>query len=593
MARRSLLILHLCIALTAVMAVSVGVAHAQSARVTTTVDRATVEIGEDIELTIQADGRYEELELPSTDGFDVVGQRFTQVNRRISRAYVLRSRGAGTFTIGPARLKLRGKVVAESDPIQITVTEPRAAAPVDAAAAQDLAAFEKESVFVRWHSPRTRYVVGEPFTLTLELWMQHGLASRQAELVKAATLEGLLVEELPRDEGRETKKRVIGRTAFNVHPLTIVIATPLQPGRVLVDATTVRLAIAEDEWAIAARTVTRSTQPFWLDIDAVPAAGRPRGFKDGHIGTFEMKVSLKDDRAQTPRQAKTGQRLVLRAEISGRGNVGGLDAPDVTHDGTWEVSRLPGTQEDRITRDAAGVRGSRVFQWLAVPLQPGPRPPPTLRLDWYDAEAGRYAHATSALPPLEVTGAPAGEESLDATQLGEDVGPLITTAPLDTSRRAPLLTSPVFLGGLGVVALLFLFVELRHRRAARDARAPGARASRVAHAAAKKRLKAAERAVRDGLGRDAHALVARALTAYLEEKVNLPAAGLTHDQLRASMARAGFEAALVEQLVAELEHCEYARFAPGETDVGRLRETFARASTIIDRLDAAPVRRLP
>ncbi len=592
MARRPLPLLSLLLALAALAAAS-DAARAQSARVTTTVDRVRVEIGEDIELTIQADGRYEELELPSTDGFDVVGQRFTQVNRRISRSYVLRSRGAGSFTIGPARLKLGGRVVAESEPITVTVTEPAAAAPVDAAVAQDLAALEKESVFVRWHSGRTRYVVGEPFTLTLELWMQHGLASRQAELIKAAALEGLLVEELPRDEGRETKKRVIGRTAFNVHPLTIVIATPLEAGRVLVDATTVRLAIAEDEWAIAARTVTRSTQPFWLDIDAVPVEGRPTGFKDGQIGNFDLKVSLKDDRGLAPRQARTGQRLVLRAEISGRGNVSGLAEPEVAHDGSWEISRLPGTQEDRVTRDASGVRGTRVFQWLVVPQQPGPRPPPTVRLDWYDPEAGRYERASSALPDLEVTGAPQGSEALDATQLGEDVGPLVTTAPLDAKRRAPLIASPVYLAALGLFALLFLVVEVRHRRAAREARAPGARASRLAQAAARKRLKAAERAVREGLGRDAHALVARALTAYLEERVNIPAAGLTHDQLREAMVRAGFERPLIEQLVAELEHCEYARFAPGEKDAQRLRDTFARASTIIDRLDAAPVRRLP
>jgi hypothetical protein len=568
-------------------------AHAQGPRVATAVDRARVEIGEEIELTIQADGRYEELEMPSTDDFDVVGQRFTQINRRVSRTWVLRPRKAGSYTIGAARLKLQGKVVAESEPIVITVTEPVAAAPVEAAAAGDLSTLEKEAVFVRWATERGRYVVGEPFVMALELWTAAGIVSRQAELVKAAKHEGLLVEDLPRNDQVQPQRRTIGNAVFQVVPLMTAIATPLKPGRVLIDATTVRLAIAEDDWAMVARTVTRSTQPYWLEIIDVPTEGRPNAFAAANVGQFDVKVSLRDDRSQEPKQARTGQRLVLRAEVSGRGNLGGLQAPEVTHDGTWEVSLLPGQNEDRVVRDAAGIRGQRVFQWLVVPREPGRRSAPSVVMSWFDPVAQTFSKREATGAMLEVTGESSVAAANDASQLGEDVGPIFTDATLSDARTDTFAVSPIYWGALGGVFLLFAWVEFRARRAVKDARDPGARAARQALANARKRLRTAERAAKDGLSRDVHAHLARALTAFLEERSNIPAGGLTHDALRQAMARANYPQALIEALLVEIEHCEFARFAPGESNPQKTRESIERIEALLVKLDGVPSRRLP
>jgi len=568
--------------------------HAQEARVVTEVDRTRVEIGEDVELTVQASGRYEELEVPTVDGFDVVGQRFKQVNRNVSRTYVLRSRGPGTFTIGPARVKSGGRVIATSAPISIVVAAPVVAAPVNAATAQDLAAHEQEAVFVRWATPRARYFVGEPFTMTLELWLAGALTTRQAELIKAAAFEGLLVEELPRTDEATAEKRVIGKTAFSVHPLTTVLATPLKTGRVLVDATTVRLAVAEDDWSLAARSLTRSSPAYWLDVDEVPTQGRPEGFSSTHVGKFELKVTLRDERSQDVRQARTGQRLVLRAEVSGSGNLQGLGAPIVAHDAGWEVSLLPGNSEDRVVRDARGMRGTRVFQWLAVPREPGQRDAPVVRLPFFEPAGARFVTLTSALAPLEVTGASAAaSQTLDASILGEDVGPIFTDATLDSGAPQELGTNLVYWLGLGCVALAFVGVEFRSRRRRAERRSPGLRVSRDASANAHKRLKAAERTVKDGLTGDVYALLSRVLTAFLEERVNIPAAGLTHDQLRGAMARVGYQPELVEAVVAELEHCDFGRFAPGQSDLQRIRAMFNRVSELLSRLEAVDVRRLP
>jgi hypothetical protein len=98
------------------------------------VDRATVDVGDRLTLTITIEGDFAKAELQPFEfpkALEVVAQsrasnvslRLGDVKRSVSLVYVLRAQEAGTFQLGPFEAVHRGKPIV-TDPIQIVVNKP-------------------------------------------------------------------------------------------------------------------------------------------------------------------------------------------------------------------------------------------------------------------------------------------------------------------------------------------------------------------------------------------------------------------------------------------------------------------------------------
>lgn len=582
----------------ALVALASSQAHAQ-ARVSTSVDRASVTLVDTIRLTIELAGHFDEIEVPPLGDFHVVSTKRKEVitngAHRSVIAYKLRPKKAGTFTIAAARLKLETKVVAVSSVIEIIVSAGNKPEAVSAEQAQDVSQLAKQSAFIRWRVPRTYVYVGEPFPLALELWLRTGLSLRGAEMVQAAKLDGLLVEDLPRDgQNADVVRRAIGDLQFEMLAITNALATPLKPGRLLIDAATIRAVIPQSVFDVDpdADDLVLTAQPFYLDIRDVPTAGRPAAYHSGNVGQWKLTGSLRDGKGQSPTRAHTGERMVLRAVIDGTGNLQSVAAPSLSNADAWEVSTLPSTSEDAIKKDASGMSGRRVFQWLITPKNPGNLRTPTIDLAWWDPVAERFQEAHAGGTPIDVTGEAIAAQSPSASALGEDVGPIFETARLAHGSDGALAESPLYWAVLAIPLAAFVALDLRARRRTRDQRHPSNRLAREASANARKRLRAAEQAMKDGLVKDFYGQLARTLASYLEEKANIPATGLTHAQVRATARHAGYPDDIVEQLVVEMENCDFARFAPSGAAADKMREAHGRIAALIAQLDhVEPTRR--
>ena len=578
-----------------------GAARAQAPpRVTVTTDRQRVALTEEFELSVSLEGTFDEVQVPPLDDFQVVQEGMTRVlnGRRasVTRNYTLRPKKAGTLTIGPARLVRDGKVVAESAPLTVVVAEPEVARPVSAAEAMDLSRYAGEGLFLRLEAPRGQVYVGEPFPLSLRVYFQSGWQVTGADLVAAPKLDGLLVEDLRAQGDREPRveRAQVGDAPMNHYPLVQQLATPLRAGRVLIDAATLRLSLSTGLIG-AGRRYTRVTQPYWIDVLEVPREGRPETYDEGNLGRFELAASLTDDRGRTPQSVPTGQRLVLRVDVSGEGNLITLKAPRITAGPAFDVQPLPGGSEDDVQKDERGVRGRRTFQYIVTPLEPGRVEAPAVTLSFFDPATERFETRSALGGPLEVTGEKVTGRSNAAALSGEDVRPIFgdDRAKLEAGAHEPLSSSPLYWALLGVPLFAFLGVEVRWRLGERDRRRPGQRAARGAYANAKKRLRAAEQALRDRLVKDFYGQISRTLIGYLEERANLPATGMTHDELRHASRDAGYGADLVDRLVVEMENCDFARFAPHGSAADKMRETLDRASALLKELDRIPPRRRP
>lgn len=575
-------------------------AHAQAKpSITLQLDRARVSLSDEVTLVVEIRGEVDGLSPPDLSEFDIAGQR---TERRIdvgrsatfSQVYTLRPKKAGTFQIGPAQATQGGRVVAVAQPVTLVVEAPKPVAPVPVEEALSLEGRAEDAAFIRWDVPRTTFYVGEPFALTLQLWIRTELNASSPELVQQPKLDGLLVEDLKIDPSRGAERKSLGRATFDVYPLTAQLATPLRAGKLLVDATTIRIAVSQGGFLAAQRRTTLSTPPFHLDIREVPDEGRPAGFSARNIGQFTLSAKLVDERGAEASRARTGQRLILRAEVKGQGNLVALEPPRLVGEGAkaFEISPLSGNADDRVEKSLAGVSGTRIFQWIVSANAPGNLTTPGLALPTFDPVTRRFVTLEAPGRPLEVSGAAITPEADQASALGEDVGPIFETASLEGPSVA-LPRAPLYWSALALPLIGFLVVEWRHRRNLRDRRNPGARAARDAAHNARKRLRAAEQALKDGLVKDFYGQLARTLASYLEERANIPATGMTHPEVRQAARAAGYPAELVDAWVVEMENCDFARFAPAGSAADKMREAASRVSALVDALDKITPERRP
>lgn len=589
------------LAVAAAMFAAAGPARAQGsgAAVDIDVDRKTATLDDEVHATVRLSGAFDRYTEPKLDGWSVAGQSTSQqiqiVNGRMSKETVLDLRlvpqKEGTLAIGPVQLLRGGEVVASGGPVNVVVRAAREAPPVSAEEARDLERKAGQHLFLHASAPRSTYYVGEPFVVPFELWFRRETQVQSAEVVNAPKLEGLLAEELlATDESPRVEERRLGSTVFRVVPRSVQLLTGLAPGEVMIDPMTVRVTAGD---AFRQKRYTVKSDPFRLSIQDVPAEGRPEAWRDGNVGRFSLAASLRDAGGAEPATVQAGERLVLEVVVSGAGNLIGLKPPVLEGAEGFDVHVLPSTADDVVEKDEIGVHGRRVFQLLLSPRSPGKQTTPTVRFAFFDPQAARFRTLAWEGRPIEVVGRAIVDGRSSQALGGEDIGPILTEHVLRSTPRTRLVGTPLFWTLLAFPFGAWLVVEGRHRRRLRTLRDPAAQRSRAAFSNAKKRLDLASKASKAGLVKDFYGHVARTLTAFFEERANLPAQGMTHDELRRAAAAAGYPPDLLEAVVVELENADFARFAPAAAQSERMRETLDRVEALVKKLDAVNPERRP
>ncbi|MFT7580395.1 MAG: hypothetical protein ACI9MR_002066 [Myxococcota bacterium] len=587
---------HTLLAATLALALVGGTASAQAPSIRVEVDQEIVNLHDELKLSFNVQGQYENFEPPKLDGFTVVDTGITRIlNGRqnlLTHRYTLRPKKVGQLVVGSAKLWLGNKVIAQSRPLTVKVIRPKPKPPTSFAKAAVLTQSLGQGAFVRYKAPKGDYYVGEPFALELEVYARSDLRISGLETMSTPSLDGLLVEELATAGAqRKVEKARVGNDIMNYYVVSQQLAIPLRRGRILIDAATVRVGLRRGLLGNDIR-VSRISQPFWINVKPVPTEGRPAGYKDGNIGRFTVSMSLVNDQGKTPTQIVTGERMVMRVEVRGEGNLAALSAPSIQAEDVFEIKPLPTGDDDAVVKSARGMTGGRTFQYLVRVLRPGEVEIPTAVLVSFDPVAGAFSTRREGGGRLTVTGDAITDITGAASSSGESVRPLIETATLSQGHSGKLSDAAWFWLLLALPFFAFLFVEGRHWARRRRDRDPDGQRARSALAIAKKRLRAAEQAQRDGLVKDFYGQIARTLTGYLEDRANIPATGMTHDQLSTAAVEAGYPRPLVDAAIVEMENCDFARFAPSESATNRMRETRERAGELLTKLDATnPTRR--
>ena len=103
-------------------------------------------------------------------------------------------------------------------------------------------------------------------------------------------------------------------------------------------------------------------------------------------------------------------------------------------------------------------------------------------------------------------------------------------------------------------------------------------------------LRAAEEELDKGNAGAFFVEIDRVLRGVLNARLGHSVAGLSREELARELAASGVPAQLGDRVVAELESCDRARFAPGAVGQPEMRASLDRAAELILVLEKAPTR---
>lgn len=592
-----------------------------------TADRNAVALGDRVVVQIQVSTRSldrPDITLPEFHGFEVIQQSVQrpthfsfglgggqQVRSSVHYTFVLTATQEGQVVIEPV-IAVMGKERVRSQPLTITVTPAGAAGPQPGAAQPPVTAVPEPpaaapqveqtegyvhaqqvdpEAFIRTVIDKAEPYEREQTTVTLYLYTRERLQIAPTVDQEASTdgfwtqdlLDGKALERLPMQR--------VGRIRYNVYLLRRMAAFPLRSGELTIGAMSLTIQRPQNLFDIFGRgkpaePLSRTGVPITLQVRALPEEGRPKG--DVAVGQYEIETAL--DRAQSA----TGDAVTLTAIIKGRGHIQSVRLPDPSLPGLQvlepQIRDLVETENDR-------VGGTRKFEWLLVPQQPGTYALPPFAIHTFDPESGTYAEIEGPQVTLTAAGRAVAEMPPDDRAVatgntgegpttGDDAlpkfGPVRTHSALLRAQQ-PLHTHPWFPFALLLPPLSFAGLRLRDRLRDR-ARNRRDSSSERAHSAASAHIAQAERAVAGGDSARFHAELASALVKMTEARMDEPLGGYTRPELQRHLCAQGMDEALARALIQQLERCDQARFSPGLDSPADLRSSLEKGQAIYEQL---------
>lgn len=576
-------------------AVAIGVTEALAAdvRISATIDRPQLAVGESAVLSITVEGTQNAAppDVGGIAGFQVQYQgpatQMSWVNGQMSvsvtHRYVLIAKQVGDFVLGPFEIASAGQTH-HTAPLRVRVIpEPQPSERSSGGAARP-----GHPWLVILPGKKEAYV-GERIPLTVKLYIGRTRVE-QLQFPKIAG-DGFMIDALPQPVER---REIVGGVSYKVLVFDSN-ATPLRPGALTLGPATMEMVqlvsrrrdffdtFFDDVFAERHPFVAQG-EPVILNVLPLPEEGRPSDF-NGAVGQFDFTLEAR------PTELAVGDPITVRMRISGSGNLAGVNAPRVPVDDRFRAyDPVPAKDEEG--------RGDRVFEQVLIPKEDSVTALPAVRFSFFDPALRSYRTVSRGPLALTVRAVPAGatpaapqvvlsdQQTMPEPtpeKLGRDIV-YIKSAP---GRVFPLANHPMQSWGFALMQVVpvlgFVLVAAYVNRRERFRADPQLLRFRRAAGEARRALAALGREQDEG-PQFYDGLTAAVLT-YLAAKLALPPGALSRDEVCARLSRAGASAGLRERADSFFDIVERVRYAARNVTREEQADMLRLAREIVDLME--------
>ncbi|MEM7163350.1 MAG: BatD family protein [Bacteroidota bacterium] len=394
----------------------------------------------------------------------------------------------------------------------------------------------------------------------------------------ANTIEGFWTEELDIEPRWSDKYEKINGQNYQKAVVRKQILFPQKTGKLKIEPFTVQGRIRLG-WG-RVQNVDFKSNLAEIKVKALPPSA-PDNFK-GAVGAyyFEFEIDKKE--------VETDEAFAVKVKISGKGNLSMINELPVNFPSDFEV--YDPEIKDNIGKTAAGMAGSRTYEYLVIPRHPGNYEIDGIAFSYFSPDAKKYV--TNASEDLVISvkkdpnqineSGPTVVRKEDVTIRENDIRYISNSADLEP-KGSFFFGSATYASGLITPVLAFLgFMLIRRRKQNELSDVIGTKKKKAGKVAAK-RLAAARASLSANNTSLFYEELHLALSKYLNEKINLENADFTKESVQVQLEQRNVPSATISDLIEVLKNCEMAKYAP-QTSADP-NEMLAKGEEIINVLE--------
>lgn len=579
---------------------------------------SVVEIGEQFRLSYSVNRKGTNLQVPALEGFDRLmgpsmgsSSSFTSINGKVTQnvaytyTYVLEAAKEGTYQIPGATITIDGKQYRSNTlSIQVIKGSGNKAPQNDqqnknrAAQPDATAAINEDNLFVKVDVSRRNVYIGESVVATIKVYSKVDLVRFGRS--KFPSFDGFLAEEIPTPQQIELVRENYDGKIYNVGIIRKVLLFPQHTGELTIEPFELECIVRQqlansrsffDDFFGNYRDVRamRLSKPVKIHVKELPVENRPLGFS-GTVGNISMCTSVSTD------TLKANDAITYKIVFQGTGNLKLLEAPKMNFPPDFE------SYEPKVTKDINtgenGMTGTVTFEYLLIPRYAGDYTIPAPSFSFFDPNTYRYRtilgneykiHVLKGNESSRESGVSAVQsfKKEDVRQLGKDIR-YIRTGDLKLRPAGSRFfgTTSYWLALIIPFVLFVIGAILNRRRIKANADLVRVK-NKAANKMAKKRMKAAARAMKVHNTELFYDEVLKAMWGYVSYKLNIDKAELNRDNINEILQRKSVDNGLIQEFISVLDTCEFARYAPAGNPDQEMDKVYTDGITVITKLDKA------
>lgn len=585
---------------------------ALSAQASFTVDVPRV-VGSDenFRLVFIAEGEPSSFNPPQLKDFDVLAgpststMTSTQIingkrtdSYQVSYTYILQARSVGTFSIPSASAVIGGKTY-HTNPVSVEVVKGDANNSGNSSGAtsqKSSGTISSDDIFMKMSVSKGKVVKGESLLATLKLYTKVPIGG--FENVKFPTFNGFWSQEVDTPSNIEFTRETVNGKIYNAAVLRRYMLIPQQTGNLVIDPSEMTCLVQVrassggsrsmfDDFFDSYQTIKRKITAPSIHVNVSPLpSGAPASFAGG-VGEFQLSARLTKD------TINANEAVSLEVSVSGSGNLNLVEAPKITFPADFEVYDTK--INDNTSKSGRGTSGTKVFEYPLIPRGAGVFELGPVVFSYFDIGAKKYKTLTSEKLTLRVGQAVEGSENSSASlpmgvnkqsvkSIGSDVRYIRSGLSGLVRGNSFFFGSVTFFALIVLIAASYILMDkFLSKRIERNRDIAGVK-NRRANKVARARLKNAESLMKQNMYSAFFEELHRAILGYCSDKLNLSFADLSREKIASSLEEKSVSKEHSEELLALIEVCEYARYAPDQ-DKPEMGQNYQRAIKLISDLE--------
>lgn len=518
----------------------------------------------------------------------------TSQSSSITYTYIVAATKGGSYTIPAAHVVVDGKKIASNAlTIKVIGSTGSNSRPYNDDEGEEVremgSRISGSDLFIKVSANKKRVYEQEPILLTYKVYTLVQLSQLRGDM---PDLKSFYTQEVDLPQQKSFSLETVNGRPYRTCTWSQYVMFPQTTGKLQIPAITFEGVVIQQNRNVdpfeaffnggsGYVEVKKKIEAPGIEIHVDPLPQRPATFSGG-VGKFNISAQL--DKTET----KANDPITLRIIVSGTGNLKLIKQPIINLPKDFDKYEPKVTEQTKLT--TAGIEGSKIYDVLIVPRHQGKYEIPPVEFTYFDTSTKRYETVKTEAFQLDVakgSGASSvsdfsGQEDLQ--ELNKDIRYIKTG---DANQH---LTGDFFFGSItywisiAVLVLVFITLFVIFRQRAIDNANVAAMRGKKANKVATKRLKLAARLMTENKPGEFYDEVLRALWGYVGDKLNIPVAQLSHDNISSKLAERGVHQSIIDKFIGALDECEFERYAPGDPK-GNMSKVYDKAMLAIEKIE--------